>query len=414
MTDTPVPNRPPPRPDPAPPAGRRAWGKVWSAAQLLASLAVAGGVLAYLLLTPASPPAGPGDADKSPPEVVRPAGPHLIRIEPGSKLEGKLQITPVLSRRITSPVMTVSGTVAASLRPGKGKGGDYWQFNAPEVLTAFTDYQKAVADIAFAEEQLKSVKKLAEARVEAQKKVVARLEQLVTAGTDTPKDLAAEQTNLIQYQIQGRKEVHEAETAVRVANRNEAALARQLQQVGLDPDLLKSVTSDVDLVMADVPEGALSRVKKDQGCVARFFGLPDEVFTGKVNSIAPVISKERRSLRVLFVIEDLKDQLRPGMFAEIGLGTDPREALLLPADGVIHIGSAEYVLVAAGGDGLWRVAEVQVGEPHGADVEALAGVKLGERVIGKGAILLKPAVAKALQAANGNGTRDGRPAGGDR
>src|SRR5262249_45253606 len=153
--------------------------------------------------------------------------------------------------------------------------------------------------VTFATTQLAAVKKLAEARKEAQQKVVERLEKLVRAGTDTEKDLAAARVELQLGEIQGNKEAHEAETAVRVAQRNEAALARQLQQAGLDPTLLASVTSDVDIVMADVPETAVGRVKVGQRCEARFFGIPDQVFTGQVNSVAPVISKERRSLRVL-------------------------------------------------------------------------------------------------------------------
>ena len=72
-----------------------------------------------------------------------------------------------------------------------------------------------------------------------------------------------------------------------------AALARQLQQAGLDPDLLKRTTSEVDIVMGDVPEGALARVKTGQGCEARFFGVPEEVFTGKIDSIAPDKSDDR-------------------------------------------------------------------------------------------------------------------------
>src|SRR5262249_19978222 len=150
---------------------------------------------------------------------------------------------------------------------------------------------------------------LAEVKLEAQKVVVERLENAVRIGTDAKKDLMTEKANLLQAEITGKKDIHEATTAVLTAKRNQAALGRQLHQAGLDTDLLLSVTSDVDIVMADVPEGKLSRVKVGQQCKATFFGVPDAVFTGKVNSIAPVLSKERRSLRVLFVIEDLKDQL---------------------------------------------------------------------------------------------------------
>jgi multidrug efflux pump subunit AcrA (membrane-fusion protein) len=189
--------------------------------------------------------------------------------------------------------------------------------------------------------------------------------------------------------------VYEAETAVRVAQRNEAAAARQLQQAGLDPAMLTSVTSDVDIVMADVPETYLGRVRVGQGCQARFFGIPDQVFTGRVKSIAPVVSKERRSLRVLFTVDDLKDQLRPGMFAEIGLGTDARDALLAPAEGVVHVGRADYMLVGADAPDTWRVTEVRVGELRGGEIELLSGVRAGDRVLGQGAILLKPFVVAA-------------------
>jgi hypothetical protein len=384
------------------PAGQKGpsrWSKIWSASQLILALLLTASVLVYLMLTPAVPP--PSAEQRRPPqaEIVEVVGPGRIRIRPGTPLEEKLQILTVETTRIDSPVLSVTGTVVASLRPGHGQGSDYWQFNAPEVLTAYTDWQKATADITFAETQLARIKELAAARVESQKKVVARLKKLVEAGTDTPKDLAAEETTLLEYQIQGQKEIHEAETAVLMARRSEAMFARQLQQAGLDPELLRAATADMDIVMADVPEAMLSSVKVGQGCQAQFLGLPEETFTGRVNSIAPVLSKERRTLRVLFVIHDPQDQLRPGMFAEIGLGTDPRDALLVPPEGIVHVGRLDYVLIAGTEPETWQIAAVKVGEPHGGQVEILGGLRPGDRVLGKGAILLKPAIVQSLQAA---------------
>jgi multidrug efflux pump subunit AcrA (membrane-fusion protein) len=290
----------------------------------------------------------------------------------------------------------VTGTVVASLRPGNGKGNDYWQFNSPEVLTAFIDWEKATADIAFAETQLTAIRQLADTRLSAQQSLVDRMKRLVAAGTDTEKDLAAAEADLIQSEIQGRKDVHEAETAVRLAQRAEAAQARQLQQAGLEPELLRSMTRDIDIVMADVPEAVMSQVKLAQGCEARFFGLPHQLFTGKVRAISPVLSKERRSLRVLFAIGDPGDQLRPGMFADIGLGTDPRNALLIPSEGIVHVGRTDYVLVGCS-ESDWQVTEVQVGDLHESAVEILGGVRAGDRVAGRGAILLKPYIIQALQ-----------------
>lgn len=98
---------------------------------------------------------------------------------------------------------------------------------------------------------------------------------------------------------------------------------------------------------------------------------------------------------MFFELNDQEGRLRPGMYAEISLGTDPRQAILAPADGVLHIGDSDYVLIEAG-SGLWRVTKVRVGERAGEQVEILDGLQDGQRLIGNGAILLKPLVVEAL------------------
>jgi RND family efflux transporter MFP subunit len=370
--------------------------RLWSAGQLVVALAATGGFLAYLLISPSPPPIDPSDRVRPPAEAASVIGFGRIRVVPGSPFDERISVVQVRKVEVADPELRVSGRVVASLRPSNGRGGDFWQFDSPEVLSAYSDWRKAQEDIAFSEIQLEQTRQLASTRLEAQREVVQRLESLVAAGTDTLKDLFAERANLIQLEIAGRQEVHQAETDLRIARREEAVQARVLQQAGLDVDLLASVDSDVDIVMADVPEARLNQVRIGQSCEARFYGAPRELFTGKVRSIAPVLSAERRALRVLFTIDDPDDKLRPGMFAEIGLGTDRREALMIPADAVLHVGRSDYVL-AAEEDGVWRVAEVLVGEPRYASVAVLDGLPEGARIVGKGAVLFKPLVVRSLQ-----------------
>ena len=45
----------------------------------------------------------------------------------------------------------------------------------------------------------------------------------------------------------------------------------------------------------------------------------------------------------------------------------------------------------------WRVTDVQVGELHEAAVEVLSGLRAGDKIAGKGVILLKPCIIEALQ-----------------
>jgi hypothetical protein len=420
---TPQPGSPVP-PSAGTPRRHTAWSRIWSVGQFVVALAATLAALAYLLVAPAGRPEQPPEPEFS--VAARSVGPGLVRVDPDTPLGRKIQVVELRPTRESTPLLTVTGTVVASLRPGAGRGhgitpallalvggapagagSDYWQFNAPEVLTAFTDWQKAIADIAFAKAQRVKIREAAIARSDAQQQLVDTIATLLSAGTETRKQLNIEQATLRQYQIQQDREIYEADTAVRVAERNEAALARQLQQAGLDPAMLTSLNSDVDIVMADVPEAFLDRVKVGDGCQARFFGIPRQTFPGQVRSIAPVISKERRTLRVLFTIVDLNDQLRPGLFAEIGLGTDERDVLMAPADGVIHIGRTDYLFVETVEPGVWRATPVDVGDVRGDRIEIhnwlrpgppppAAGtpvIRPGDRVLGQGAILLKPVLA---------------------
>src|SRR5437016_2897220 len=122
----PPPTTPVRRAEPIAASGRTLSGRFLDGAQLLLALALTVAALVWLL-RPQPIPAEASDEDRRPPEVVQIAGPRLVRIQTGSKLEKKLQIVAVESADVNTPVLTVTGTVVASLRPGNGRGNDYWQ-----------------------------------------------------------------------------------------------------------------------------------------------------------------------------------------------------------------------------------------------------------------------------------------------
>jgi hypothetical protein len=339
----------------------------------------------------------PVEESTNPQDLIQVVGPGLLRISKDTPLGKKLEVKTVETEAISAPLLTVTGSVVAHLRQGKEPAEDRWQFSTPELLNAYTDWRKSNGDVELSEKQLKEIRELTEDRIATQKKLVERLRKLVDAGTDAPKELAAEEGNLRQATIQGRKDVIEAETAVRAAIRNRAGLERLLSQAGADPHLLSRAPEGTTVVVADVPEAKLGLVRQGQACEARFYAFPNKTFNGRVASLAPTISKERRTLRVLFELRDTDDRLKPGMFADVGLATDKREALIVSADGVIHVGRSDYLLVATESADTWRITEVKVGEVRGTRVEILVGLKPGNHVIGSGAILLKPLIVQAVQ-----------------
>ncbi|MCL2711316.1 MAG: hypothetical protein FWE95_10585, partial [Planctomycetaceae bacterium] len=261
---------------------------LWARAQYLLSLAAVVGVLIYLVQhSHTSSIALPKDADQE--ETVRIAGPNRIAIAPDSPLAHRLHITKVETANVTAPLVTVTGIVIASLGHDNDAENDGCQFYSAELLTAYTDWRIAVADVMFLDEQLADTKLLAEAQVEAAQKLVERMQRLVAIGTDTEKDLAEAQAALIQAQIEGRKDVHEAQTAVRQAQRTENLLAKQLEQAGLAPALLDSADGDMDVIIADVPESWAGQIVVGQRCEVEFISLPNQTFIGHVHAIVPVL-----------------------------------------------------------------------------------------------------------------------------
>jgi hypothetical protein len=95
------------------------------------------------------------------------------------------------------------------------------------------------------------------------------------------------------------------------------------------------------------------------------------------------------------------------MFAEVGLGTEMRSILTVPTDAVLHAGRADYMMKEES-PGKYRVVEVKVDEPRQIPatspssgeslscIPILEGLREGDRVVGAGAILLKPIMVKAL------------------
>ncbi len=329
-------------------------------------------------------------------EQVTLAGPYLISVRPGSLIEKKLELTQMRDERIVSPLLTVTGAIMARLRTGQEAREDRWQFSSVELSAIYADWQKASTEMEFDAKQLNKTRELTAAQLNSQNRVVDRLRKLVATGTEAVRDLTSAEASLLQTQLEGQKAVFEAESALTQATHSRADLERRLLQGGIDPDLLQGATvSGAALVMADVPEVRVNLVAAGQACEARFYGLPHQLFRGVVRSLAPALSEEHRTLRVFFELNDQAGQLKPGMYADIGLGTDPRRAILASSDAILHIAESDYVLTEAG-SGLWRVTQIQVGERSGARVEILGGLRGNEKIVGNGAILLKPLVVQAL------------------
>ncbi len=276
-----------------PAASRPAGSRLLSALQLPLAILITVAVLAYLLW-PEGRVAEKSENTAPEVEIVKLIGQHCLAITAGTPLEKKLQVTPVVQQETKAPKLKVVGAVVARVPPPpvpKGEGKESpaplnplrkaevtvaegrWDFNTPDLASAYADWLKARADVPFYEKQLEDIRKLAEETLKAKKDVRDRLEKLVKAGTDPEKDLAAAKADYLQATAQSQKDEHEALTNVNNAKRTLATLERQLFQAGMDPDLLANPTPSTAIVAAEVPEGRIGLVEKGETCTAQILGL---------------------------------------------------------------------------------------------------------------------------------------------
>jgi len=87
-------------------------------------------------------------------------------------------------------------------------------------------------------------------------------------------------------------------------------------------------------------------------------------------------------------LDNSSGELRPGMFARVGLVLDKKEsAVVVPKEAVIRQGGQAYVFVIK--DSSAEKREVQVGMDDGEMIEIVSGLKSGEQVVIKGQAYLK-------------------------
>ena len=133
-------------------------------------------------------------------------------------------------------------------------------------------------------------------------------------------------------------------------------------------------------VLADAYETDLSRIRVGMPASLSLQAFPNRTFTGKVIFIDPILDAKTRTAKVRLEFANPKGELKPEMFGEVTLQTEKREGLRIPADAVIDSGTKKVVFVALG-EGKLQPREVEVGPAAGDQVEVLAGLAEGDKVV---------------------------------
>lgn len=132
----------------------------------------------------------------------------------------------------------------------------------------------------------------------------------------------------------------------------------------------------------DVPEAFLAILKPGLSVAAKSIAYPDESFDGAVESVDSRVDPVTRSIRVRARLPNPEGLLRPGMFLTVIVSRAPLPGLVVPEQALVPERGAVYVFIVADGRVLRRT--VTIGRRSPGEVEILAGVAAGERVVIEG------------------------------
>ena len=139
---------------------------------------------------------------------------------------------------------------------------------------------------------------------------------------------------------------------------------------------------------------------------------PGRAYEGKVTFIHPIMNAKSRAVQVRLEFDNPDLLLKPGMFANVTLYTDPQPgAVVVPSEAIVRSGSREQVFVVRE-PGKFEPREVSLGVSAGGLTQILNGVQAGEEVVTSSQFLidseskLREATAKMMEAMAGDGDMD--------
>src|SRR5689334_6087868 len=174
------------------------------------------------------------------------------------------------------------------------------------------------------------------------------------------------------------------DTVIRAPFSGRGGLRRVSVGTLISPGDVITTLDDTSVIKLDfsVPETFLSTLREGLAVRATAPAFPGRSFAGKVSSIDSRVDMNTRAVTVRALLANEDGALRPGMFLNVSLANDEREALVIPEQALTPEAERQYVFVVA--DGKAQRREVRIGSRRPGSVEVLAGLNAGEQVVVEG------------------------------
>lgn len=370
-------------------AGRKA-GRKKSWPELAALLA---GVLAIALIgvscsdnTKAAPTKTEITVDPNLYTIEHPELFKLARVETRelpSTLTANGTVTPDVNRTIHVTSQGSGRVVELKVRLGDyvNKGELLLTVRSTDLASAFSDYQKAVADERLAQKALDRAQMLYSHGALAEKDLQLAEDTTEKAKVDTR---TADQ----HVRILGGDPAHpgslielRAPVAGTIVEQNVSGF-EGIKSLDNTPNLFTIADLSQVWVLCDVYENDLGDVHVGDTAEIRFNTYPTKVYRGTIADISRVLDPNTRSAKVRIVLPNQDASLRPGMFAAATFRSRKSQSrIVIPSTAVMRLQDKDWVFRKDGDHQFRRVEVHALGATADGAQQIQDGIKVGDQVV---------------------------------
>ena len=307
------------------------------------------------------------------------AGEHIA--SPQLKVTGT--VNPDISRAVPVISLAAGRVVEIDARLGDTvkKGQLLLKVQSADISGAFSDYQSAVADEKLANTQLERATILYDRGAISQNdlQIAQNAEDKAKIGVaNTAEKLRVLGHPTLDRPLTGIVEIRAPISGI--ITDQQVTNAAGVQGLASPNPFTISDLSSV-WILCDVYENDLANIRVGEKADVRLNAYPDQVFTGVIDNIGPILDPNIRTAKVRLEMRN-HGMMRPGMFvtATFHSGQSAKRATV-PATAILHLHDRDWVYLPLG-DGRFRRAEVVGGDmlPGGMQ-EIVSGISPGQQIV---------------------------------
>jgi membrane fusion protein, heavy metal efflux system len=299
-----------------------------------------------------------------------------------SELTTTATVNPDISRNV--PVISIATGRVVEIKARLGdtveKGQVLLRVQSADISSAFSDYQKFVADEKLARTQFERAQLLYD-------KGAISLNDFQVAQDAEAKAQVDVKTSADKLRVLGNSNLDQPSAVVDIHAPISGVITDQQVTLAAGVPGLSSpnpfTISDLSYVwiVCDVYENDLSLVRLGDRADIRLSAYPDKKFTGIINNIGPILDPNIRTAKVRIEVRN-SGLMRPGMFAAVTFHGQKKEThAAVPATAILHLHDRDWVYLPANGKKFRRV-QITAGDMLPGELqEIISGVAPGQQVV---------------------------------